>query len=125
MMSVSWKNHSRDYTWKTLKNPVKLWNCPLPKKSLTLANVGRCSDKKFRCAIARGRLVPQPFKMALPSTARESVSNSVPDMNLEGTDAKWQALLMILSSASSAEPAAVNVAFLVKNTPEKEEIQKA
>jgi hypothetical protein len=58
-----------------------------------------------------GCLVPQSFKLALPSTAQESVSNLVSSMNPEGTYIEWPALPMILSLAPSAEPAVVNVAF--------------
>jgi hypothetical protein len=63
---------------KSLKHHTKPWSGPLPRPRISPPRtLGDAVIKNSYLRLKGGRLMPQSFKMALPSMIQESASNSV------------------------------------------------
>jgi hypothetical protein len=93
--------------------------------NLTTTDTRGYSDQKLLYKIERGRLVPQSFKMVLPSMIQDSASNSVQGKESSNMIDDWPVLSTYQCSKIKPLPSTTKQAPLVMNSPERQGFQNS
>jgi hypothetical protein len=111
---------------KALKHKMKPWKDPLPKPRISPPlTVGDAVIKNSCIRLRGGRLMSRLFKMTLPSTTDESVSNSVQGANPTSKCDAWPALPEWSPMKGGAEQYVVSGARSAMNTLSSKGIQNS